>query len=214
MTRRREIGWGAVLVAVAMLLGVLLTAFPTLDGLDQWWHGVIGEVRTSATVTLAHILDRVGGGVIGVFVVPVLIGAVLWWLRGWRVGVFAVAVFAVSALLVQIAKHLFGRARPEDLMVVTDHGSFPSGHTANAATIAIVITLIFPRLITALLAVAWVLLMAFSRTVVSAHWLTDTLGGAMLGTAAGLLMAAALLPWATKPRQDQELEDPEQPAIE
>lgn len=203
-----------MLVAVVMLLGVLLTAFPALDGLDQWWHGVIGEVRTSATVTFAHIMDRVGGGVIGVFVVPVLIGAVLWWLRGWRAAVFAVAIFAVSALLVQIAKHLFGRARPEDLMVVTDHGSFPSGHTANAATIAIVITLIFPRLITALLAVAWVLLMAFSRTVVSAHWLTDTLGGAMLGIAAGLLMAAALLPWATKPRQDQELEDSEQPAIE
>jgi undecaprenyl-diphosphatase len=37
----------------------------------------------------------------------------------------------------------------------------------------------------------WVLLMAFSRTYLHAHWLSDTVGGAMLGAGAVLLVAAA-----------------------
>lgn len=194
-----------------MLLGVLITAYPAALVLDTWWHGTIGDLRSEASIAFAHVMDVVGGGLVGVFVVPVAIGAFLWWRRGWRVATFAVATFAISALLVQIAKRLFARERPEDLMVVSDFGSFPSGHTANAATIAVVFCLVFPRLVTAIVAAIWVVLMAFSRTVVSAHWITDTLGGALLGVSAGLLAGAALLPWAREPREIEGAPHPELP---
>lgn len=207
MTRRFEIGWGAALLAVAMLLGVVVAGQPESGVIDQWWHGVIADIRSPGLVSFGHVLDQAGGGPIGVFVVPLLIALLLLYLRGWRAGLFALAVFIFSALLVQVAKHLLGRARPEDLMVVSDYGSFPSGHTANAATIALVLWLLIPRVGVAIAGVIWVLLMAFARTMLSAHWLTDTLGGAMLGVGAALLMAAALLPWA---KQDRQLEAPEE----
>ena len=47
--------------------------------------------------------------------------------------------------MVQLLKNLFGRARPEDILVVSDFGSFPSGHVANAATIAVAIGMIVPN---------------------------------------------------------------------
>jgi undecaprenyl-diphosphatase len=68
---------------------------------------------------------------------------------------------------------------------------------ANAATIAVAATVIFPRLWVGLVGAAWVLLMAFSRTYLHAHWLSDTVGGAMIGAGAALLVAAAFaLPMA------------------
>ncbi len=50
----------------------------------------------------------------------------------------------------------------------------------------------FPRVWVAVVGIAWTLLMAFSRTQVHAHWLTDTLGAMVLGVATTLLVAAAL----------------------
>jgi undecaprenyl-diphosphatase len=81
--------------------------------------------------------------------------------------------------------------------VASDFGSFPSGHTANAATIAVVVWVLFPRVWTAVAGVLWVVAMALSRTVLSVHWATDTLGGALAGAAAVFLLAGWLLPWVT-----------------
>jgi membrane-associated phospholipid phosphatase len=49
---------------------------------------------------------------------------------------------------------------------------------------------IFPRVWVAIVGGAWVLLMAFSRTYLHAHWLSDTFGGALIGAGAALLVAA------------------------
>ncbi|WP_254910321.1 phosphatase PAP2 family protein [Gulosibacter sp. 10] len=200
LTRRRvQLGLGLGLLALALAIGALVAWGPDPTALDRWWNGLIAETRAPWLVAVAHGLDRVGGGVIGVWIAPVLIAAAVTALRGWRTGVFAIAAFAFSAGLVQILKHLFARARPEDLMVTSDFGSFPSGHTANAATIAVVLWLLFPRVAVLVAGIAWTVLMGFSRTVVAAHWTTDTLAGAVLGVAAALLCGAALLAWS-RPR--------------
>ena len=86
------------------------------------------------------------------------------------------------------------------MLVTSDFGSFPSGHTANAATVAIVLCVLLPRAIGIPLAIVWTSLMAASRTVLSVHWLTDTLGGALLGAGAALLVVALFAPW-TSPRR-------------
>ncbi len=95
---------------------------------------------------------------------------------------------------VQLLKQLFGRARPDDMLVVSDYGSFPSGHTANAATIALVLWVLFPRVWVAIVGAAWVLAMALSRTFLSVHWATDTLGGALVGAGVVLVLAALAAP--------------------
>jgi undecaprenyl-diphosphatase len=70
------------------------------------------------------------------------------------------------------------------MIVFSDHGSFPSGHTANAATVATIAVILFPRVWVAVVGGAWVFAMAFSRTQVHAHWLSDTVGGTLVGVGA------------------------------
>lgn len=184
----------AVVVGLALLVAVAVLGFIAADdatAIDRRWQEFMAEMRSPLLLFFAHGLDQVGGHLVGVYLVPIAIGTTVLILRGWRSAVFAVVAFAASALIVQIAKQVFSRARPEDLLVATDFGSFPSGHTANAATILVVLWVLFPRVAVVVAGAVWVLLMAFARTVVSAHWVTDTLGGTLIGIAGGLLAIAA-----------------------
>jgi membrane-associated phospholipid phosphatase len=123
-------------------------------------------------------------------VVPIGIALVLLLTgRRWGAVYFLVASVA-SAALVQLIKNLVDRPRPEEILVHADFGSFPSGHTANAATIAMVLALIFQRWWVSALGVVWVVSMLLSRNYLGAHWLTDTLGGLVLGAGVALIIWA------------------------
>lgn len=193
MRRWSAIGWGTALLGVTASLGILLNTVPGSSAPDRWWHSVVSEISSPVLVSLARAMDWVGGGAVAHYVVPSLIGVALLVLRGWRSAAFALIAFIVSALLVQTFKQIFGRDRPEGLMVAVNYGSYPSGHTANAATIAVVLWVVFPRCLTAILGASWTLLMALSRTLLSVHWMTDTLGGSMIGVGAGLLVAGTMI---------------------
>lgn len=193
--------WGLGALAFTVVLGAAISGAFGFEAtvVDVWWNDVMGQWRTPLLVDAAYAFDLIGGGWMARFAVPIAIAAALMIARRWRAALFALLAFLISAGVVQMLKHLFGRARPEEMLVLSDHGSFPSGHTANAATIAAVAVLLFPRLWTVLVAALWVLAMAFSRTLLSVHWMSDTIGGALVGVAVSLLLAAVMLSWVQQP---------------
>lgn len=186
-TRLRFVVVGAGLIVLAAVVGMIAAGTPPL-GIDVWWNRTVADLAPGL-LPLSLVLDYLGGGWVATFVVP-LGGAMMLLLarRRWSAAYFLAASVG-SVALVQILKALFGRPRPEEMIVVSDFGSFPSGHTANAATIAAVAVIVFPRLWIALVGAAWIVLMAFGRTQVHAHWLTDTVGGAAVGVGAALVVA-------------------------
>lgn len=193
---RARVSWiilGVVMIAAAVGLGAWTfargnTPFP----IDLWWNDLLVALASPVFVAVSQAMDFLGGGWFGVFVVPIG-GTVALWLFGRRWGaVFFLAASILSAGAVQLLKQTFGRERPEQILVVADFGSFPSGHVANAATIAAVALVLFPRLWVILVGAAWVLLMAFSRTAVHAHWLSDTLAGILVGVGVVLVLAGAM----------------------
>ncbi len=186
----RRLVVGVVLVVAAVALGILVSAGADPLDVDTWWNGTVGTLLPGLT-QLAYALDFVGGGWFATYVVPVGGCLLLIALRRPWSGLFFVVASAASAGLVQVLKAVFGRVRPEDMLVISDHGSFPSGHTANAATIAVVAVILFPRVWVAAVGAGWVFVMAFSRTQVHAHWLSDTVGGALAGAGVALAVAAA-----------------------
>ena len=203
MTRRRLLITGGSALALACLLGILAVTLGggTVPVFDQWWHDLIISARPELLIDFAQVMNRVGGGVIAGVIVPLLIGGALFAAgRRWA-ALYALLAFLVSAGLVQLLKTIFGRARPDDMLVASDYGSFPSGHTANAATIAVVLWLIFPRVWVAIAGLIWTVLMGFSRTVLAVHWITDTLGGALVGAAAAMLLAAIVPAWLARSRR-------------
>ncbi|WP_338081373.1 phosphatase PAP2 family protein, partial [Agromyces aureus] len=194
MARRVPLIAGGIAVAMGALLGLVIAvrAGGLPLGVDEEWSLELADTRSPAADVFALFMNMLGGGIVGVIVVPVGITIVLLVLRRpWAALYFALAS-AGSGLVVQVLKELYGRPRPEDMMVTSDFGSFPSGHVANAATIAVALGIIVPRVWVWVAGAIYTVLMAISRTYLGVHWLTDTIGGALVGAGVALLLWAAL----------------------
>lgn len=189
--RRVLVAAGCGVLLIAALLGWLIALRHGVLGLDEAWATGIVELRGPVGDAVAYGMNRLGGGVIGVFIVPVGGAVILVILRRPWAAAFFIVASAASAGVVQLLKHAFGRARPEDMLVTSDFGSFPSGHVANAATLAVVVGVIVPRLWVWIAGALYTVLMALSRTYLGAHWLTDTIGGALVGVGVALVVWAA-----------------------
>ena len=191
-TRRLALVGGITALAAVLLLGGLTVLRGSPFGIDTEWMAEITEHRSELWLVPSLVMNFVGGGWFAIWVVP-LGGALLLYLVGRRwAALYFVLASALSAGLVQLLKTLVDRARPEDILVHVDPGSFPSGHVANAATVAVALALVFQRTWLWVVAVAWIVLMALSRTYLGAHWVSDTVGGAVLGAAVAVLVWALL----------------------
>ncbi len=197
-TRRVTRRWpwisGSLTLGLAAAIGLLVVLRESPLDLDAGWMEEVIEHRSPYWEVPALLMDRLGGGLVGVLVVPIAIVVGLLIARRRWAALFSVLAAVLSAGLVQLLKNLFGRARPEDILVMADFGSFPSGHVANAATVAATFVLVFglrrQRWWLWMLGAAWIVAMALSRTYLGAHWVTDTLGGALVG------VAVAVIVWA------------------
>jgi undecaprenyl-diphosphatase len=110
---------------------------------------------------------------------------------------FLFAAIAVPSLFVTIIKRLIGRARPFvgaesdpflywPLVWRADYASMPSGHATTALAAAIAVGLLWPRLRSLMLIYA--LVIAVSRVVLDAHYLSDVIAGAFVGSVGALIV--------------------------
>lgn len=119
-----------------------------------------------------------------------------------RFCLLALASFAASGAVVNLAKFLVGRHRPRDLFDQSQYGfepltlrhaldSFPSGHSQTIFVVATVLALAMPRRWRSFgLAAA---LVAATRIVMTNHYLSDVVVGSWIGIAAVLLIAPHIL---------------------
>ena len=136
---------------------------------DLAFLGELVEHRSPFWTVPALVMNNVGAGIIGVFVVPVAISLLFLLFRMKWVALYFLISTIVSAALVQLLKRLFDRPRPQDILVTADSGSFPSGHTANAATMAVVLALVLRRVWIWAAGVVYTVIMLLSRTYLGAH---------------------------------------------
>ena len=115
---------------------------------------------------------------------------------GLRTGLTAVGLLYAAQVLSQganaLLKLLFHRSRPDAWLNIQEHDlSYPSGHAVTAIVFFVGFALLawqapLPRLpATAIVVVLGICGagIAWSRLALSAHYLTDVLGGLLLGTA-------------------------------
>jgi undecaprenyl-diphosphatase len=110
---------------------------------------------------------------------------------------FLFTAIALPSLVVTILKRVIGRARPfvgghiDPFLYMPpiwrpDYASMPSGHATAAFAAAAAAGLLWPRLRIPMLAYA--LLIAVSRVVLDAHYLSDVIAGAAAGTVGALVV--------------------------
>ena len=190
-------GTGAIVVgAAATLAFVVLRAVVALGGheplgVDIWWNDLMVALTSDAWLVVAWV-PAVVGGTIGMIVVgALLITAFRWRGRRWDAATLAIAMVAVVAIGATMAA-VIGRTRPADSLAESVATSFPSGHTAVATTVVVILGLVLRRRWVWVVGVAWVALMMWSRTYLHAHWLSDVVAGMLEGVAVATFVWACV----------------------
>ena len=192
VSRRWPLISGGIAVALAIALGAIVAYRAGPYEFDAEWLGELVEHRNPVWDAPALAMNFLGGGWFGVVLVPIAIAVILLIARKRWSALYFVLATVISAGMVQLLKALFGRARPVEILVSADFGSFPSGHVANAATMAVTLAILLQRVWVWAAGAAYVVLMMLSRTYLGAHWLSDTVGGLLLGAAVAVLLWAPL----------------------
>jgi len=205
---RRHVPWPS---AASVALGAALTAVAVLAamiGLDGWVSAYAPHLPASL-IEAARLFTELGKSgwflwpiglalvVVAMLDTPAVPRFVRLVLAAWAVRLgFVFAAIAAPGLFVNIVKRVIGRARPfvegSDTWAFTPFGwqaayaSLPSGHATTAFAALVAIGALFPQA----RAPMWIyaVLIALSRVIVSAHYPSDVLAGAVVGAAGALIV--------------------------
>ncbi len=185
------VGAAAAIVTIVFLWVVLSVRRDQPFPVDLWWHELMLANRTEVGLVLAWIPGHTGGPVVAAITAVVIVTTLLilrWWWAAITVAATAIVCIAIAAPLARVV----ARLRPEESLAEIVPTSFPSGHVAFATALVTVLILLFRHWLWWVLGAVWVVWMAWSRTYLAAHWLTDVIGGLFLGVAVGILVWAVV----------------------
>lgn len=214
-TRPAALLWTAVglLVAFAAMGAVVLAAplAPLTQPLDDWWRSVVGQApESSVHLSLVPMIFQYLGEAPGLLVLIVLVPLGLAVVGRWRSALFVASAGLVTVgLLSQTMKNLVDRPRPAadaalglyGPLFSVDHGSYPSGHAVAVGCVVVVVAALIPpsrataRTIGSVVGAFLIAGMVWQRTLINAHWLSDTVFGAVAGVGGALLMWWLFWPW-------------------
>jgi undecaprenyl-diphosphatase len=147
-------------------------------------------------MSLDPLMNVVGNGT------TLILGALLVWIGGkffsrkmYVVGKSLFIVLLSSGIVVQVMKHMIGRARPRltaDTIFIgpsfrSGYDSFPSGHAALVFCLAYILSCYFPKY--QLVFYGFASVVALDRVEGFAHFPSDILAGAVVGLAVAKILS-------------------------
>ncbi|MDZ7852499.1 MAG: bifunctional DedA family/phosphatase PAP2 family protein [Halomonas sp.] len=171
--------------------------------MDLRLAGLLETLRLPGMTLFGEVMAR-AGDLLGVLALALPWAAWLLWRRHLSAFWYIAGGLVCIALLNTLLKTAIGRVRPDTPAYLADSFSYPSAHTSTAVVLfgmaAAFASRELPhgqRFMAYWAAIAVILPMALSRLLIGVHWLSDLIGGALLG-----LMVCALvqLAWQRQPR--------------
>jgi undecaprenyl-diphosphatase len=188
----RAIRLAAGLLALVALLALLVPTEPL--AIERSWSEAMQDIQAPLLKDIALVFNWLGRG-IGRALTLGALGLILLLARR-LVALLAFAVAeSLAPLLSSLLKAATNRPRPPDGLVHPAGSAFPSGHATYAGATCVALVLLFTapsprRRWWWMLATLGILGMAWSRTYLHVHWLTDVIAGSLLGIAVSLLVFA------------------------
>jgi membrane-associated phospholipid phosphatase len=192
-----------VLVAVpfALLLELIEDRWPPLVRADRGARDGLNVFAEShpGFVTAMELISDLGSAPVWTVVFAGVVGW-LFWRRLPRLALFVLITAAGSSLLNSTVKTAVHRVRPVLAHpVAQEHGlSFPSGHAQAAVVGYSLLLIVFVPILhgtwrrgAVVLAAVAALAIGFSRVALGVHYVSDVVGGFVLGAAWVALMASA-----------------------
>lgn len=193
VNHRRALVLAVVLLTAAVLLGLLVAIRGSrheVQDIDDAVRRLAVSAQNRPTTIIAEAFS-IAGGVWVNWSIRIAALLVLAFRRQFlQFAAFALAVIT-SEVLIGTLKAAYDRARPPDGLISTSGGSFPSGHAiAGAVTAVGLVVVLLPagpaRWKWEVRAVLFAFLMALSRVYLRAHWLSDVVAGALIGSGLAL----------------------------
>lgn len=178
-----------LLVAAAAGFAFLLQAAggTALADLNTYVYELLQELRTEPMDRVMVAVTELGDGF---HLLSVFTAGMLWlaWRRHWHAAVHWLAATAFIVLATRLLKFVTHLPRPVELYEGIRTFTFPSGHTTYSLVVYGFLAVLAgrelsmaARRIVYAFAAAFISLVAFSRLYLGAHWLSDVIGGALLG---------------------------------
>jgi undecaprenyl-diphosphatase len=187
-------------------MAVVVPAEPL--ALERSWAEAIRDLESPVLKDLALVFNALGRGLWRALSIAA-IGLVLLIARRWLAFLAFAVAEALTPLISSLFKALVGRPRPPDGLVHPAGSSFPSGHAAYAGVTCIALVLLFTvpgprRRLWWTIATLGIVGMAWSRTYLQVHWLTDVVARSLLGVGIALLTFAAAQQWTSRRHERRE----------
>jgi membrane-associated phospholipid phosphatase len=186
----RAVWLGVALLGAVALMAIVVPTEPL--AIDRRWSGAMQDIQAPLLKDIALVFNALGRG-LGWALSLAVVAIILIVARRW----LALVTFALTETLTSVSsavlKGLVGRPRPPDGLVHPIGSSFPSGHAAYAGATCVALVLLFTvpgprRRWCWVVAVGGIVGMAWSRTYLQVHWLSDVVGGSLLGVGLTLLV--------------------------
>ncbi len=158
------------------------------DYFDAYYGGVIQSIRADWLTTLVELITYLGNWQ-AIIIICILLLAFEKTRKTYGIPIAIVAI--ISSVLNRVAKLIIQRPRPDvaDMLIQESGYSYPSGHTATAIAVFILLAYIICKntdskkkaIIYATLLVVLAFAISLSRIYLGVHYASDVLGGAFVG---------------------------------
>ena len=194
------------LVALAAVLGGSLTIAVVAgwtDSFDEAINRLMIEWEVAWLVTFSEAVSDLGSVPIVVGVIAGIFGLLVW-REGLRTGLWWLLMVLVTILVSEGLEDLVQRPRPVESLIHKTSWAYPSGHAMvsgvaiGIGTAAMVIARRSVATTWLWVGVAYAVAQSVARVYLRAHWLTDVIGGLLLGTA---VVGAMLMIWGKRTTQ-------------